>query len=73
MSDKEAPSSPEMPDDEHLREDVALASGEERKDSADNHYLPGQTNAGQQVAGLTPVIGYGDSQNHEEQDSDNPV
>jgi hypothetical protein len=71
MSDKETPSNQDLPADKHLCEDIAPGSGEEQAASPDGHFTPGQTNAGQQVAGLASATGYGEDPG--EQDSNNPV
>lgn len=72
MADDEV--SKNIPSDEHLRQDVAPESGGDSQDTPDTAFTPGQTNAGQQVAGLASASGYGDDQDPEEQpDGNNPV
>ncbi|RDV09478.1 hypothetical protein DXK94_13950 [Arthrobacter sp. RT-1] len=74
MSDEETPGNQDLPADEHLREDIAPGSGEEQAASPDGHFLPGQTNAGQQVGGLASATGYGDGQDPDKRDdSNNPI
>ena len=43
-------SDPDLPADDHLREDISAPS--DTKEEAANPFVPGQTNAGQQVGGL---------------------
>jgi hypothetical protein len=63
-----------IPDDEHLRQDVAPESGGEPQDDQDSGFTPGQTNAGQQVGGLASASGYGKDLDPEAQpDGNNPV
>ncbi|UEL28772.1 hypothetical protein [Pseudarthrobacter sp. L1SW] len=68
-----------VPSDEHLRQDVAPEAGGEPQDAApqgaaDRAFTPGQTNAGQQVAGLASASGYGKDLDPEaEPDGNNPV
>ncbi|MEV7572257.1 hypothetical protein AB0P28_04055 [Pseudarthrobacter sp. NPDC089323] len=69
MSD-EAARTEDLPDDEHLRNDVAGASGDEPGPAEDTHYTPGLTNAGQQVAGLASATDYGEEDDPE---ANNPV
>ncbi len=72
MADDEV--SKNIPSDEHLRQDVAPEAGGDSRDTPDTSFTPGQTNAGQQVAGLASAGGYGDDQDPEEQpDGNNPV
>ena len=76
MADKEV--SGNMPDDEHLRQDVAPEPGAglqaEPGDVQETHFAPGQTNAGQQVAGLASASGYGEELDPEARpDGNNPV
>lgn len=77
MADEEV--SKNVPSDEHLRKDVAPEAGGELQDAAhpgtaDSRFTPGQTNAGQQVAGLAPASGYGKDLDPEaETDGTNPV
>ncbi len=66
--------SKDIPDDEHLRQDVAAEAGGEPKGGPDISNTPGQTNAGQQVGGLASASGYGDDLDPEAQpDGNNPV
>ncbi|TQJ38612.1 hypothetical protein FBY33_0610 [Arthrobacter sp. SLBN-112] len=61
-------------DDEHLRQDVAPESEGEPQDDQNSGFMPGQTNAGQQVGGLASAGGYGQDLDPEaEPDSNNPV
>jgi len=72
MADEEI--SHNVPDDGHLRQDVAPESEGEPRDSQDNQFAPGQTNAGQQVSGLASATGYGKDLNPEAQpDGNTPV
>ncbi|MCQ6272344.1 hypothetical protein M8J71_17905 [Pseudarthrobacter sp. R1] len=72
MADDEV--SKNIPDDEHLRQDVAPETGGEPKGAPDSGFTPGQTNAGQQVGGLASASGYGDDLDPEAQpDGNNPV
>ncbi|MDQ0870912.1 hypothetical protein QFZ70_003385 [Arthrobacter sp. V1I9] len=72
MVDEEV--SKDIPDDEHLRQDVAPDSGGEAQDAPDSGFTPGQTNAGQQVGGLASATGYGKDLDPEAQpDGNNPV
>lgn len=50
----------EIPDDEHLQEDVGAAEpeGEVGPEFSEEHYTSGQLNAGQQVPGLSPAGEY---------------
>ena len=74
MSDKEFPKSSDLPADRHLRDDVMPASEEEREESPEDRFTPGQTNAGQQVAGLASATSYGEEQDPDSQgDPNNPV
>jgi hypothetical protein len=74
MSDKEFPQSSDLPADRHLRDDVMPASEEEREESPEDRFTPGQTNAGQQVAGLASATSYGEEQDPDSQgDPNNPV
>ncbi len=71
MKDNDA-SAENLPADDHLREDVSLPS-DGPADTADE-FAPGQTNAGQQVAGLASAPHYGKDQDPEAgTDSNNPV
>ena len=72
MSDKK-PRTEDLPDDEHLRNDVVPASLEESEASPAEHFTPGLTNAGQQVGGLASATGYGEKQDPDELDSSHPV
>jgi hypothetical protein len=66
--------SKDIPEDEHLRQDVAPESGGETQDAPDNGFNPGQTNAGQQVGGLASATGYGKDLDPEAQpDGNNPI
>ncbi|AUZ33180.1 hypothetical protein C3B78_00880 [Arthrobacter sp. PGP41] len=70
MADEEI--SKNVPSDEHLRKDVAPDAAEEPQGSSG--FTPGQTNAGQQVAGLASAGGYGKDLDPEaEPDGTNPV
>ena len=70
MTDQEPSGTSDLPADEHLRDD----SGEADTASPDNHFTPGQTNAGQQVAGLASATGYGENEDPEAQpDGYNPI
>jgi hypothetical protein len=77
MADEEV--SKNIPSDEHLRQDVAPESAGKPQDAApagtaDSGFTPGQTNAGQQVAGLASASSYGKDLDPEaEPDSNNPV
>ena len=72
MADDEV--SKNIPDDEHLRQDVAPESEGEPRDAAGSGFTPGQTNAGQQVGGLASASGYGKDLDPEAQpDGNNPV
>lgn len=72
MADKEVPKN--IPDDEHLRQDVAPESEGEPQDAQDSGFTPGQTNAGQQVGGLASATGYGKGLDPEAQpDGNNPI
>lgn len=74
MTDQERSGNSDLPADEHLRDDVAPASGEEETVSPDSHFTPGQTNAGQQVAGLASATGFGEDEDPEVQpDGNNPI
>jgi hypothetical protein len=75
MTDKEPGNTNNLPADEHLRRDVAPESGGDQAATLDGgEFAPGQTNAGQQVAGLASATGYTKNQDPEEQlDSTNPV
>lgn len=74
MTDQEHFDKSDFPADEHLRDDVAPASGDEDAVSPDSRYTPGQTNAGQQVAGLASATGYGENEGPEAQpDGNNPL
>lgn len=66
--------SKDIPADEHLRQDAAPESGGTSPKPRDNAFAPGQTNAGQQVAGLASASGYGEDQDPEAApDNNNPV
>lgn len=66
--------SKDVPDDEHLRQDVAPESEGESQGDQDSGFTPGQTNAGQQVGGLASASGYGRDLDPETQpDGNNPV
>jgi hypothetical protein len=72
MADDEVSKS--VPSDEHLRQDVAPEAGGEPQDTPDAGFTPGQTNAGQQVAGLASASGYGDDLDPDKQpDGNNPL
>ncbi|MGX1163326.1 hypothetical protein FBY31_2625 [Arthrobacter sp. SLBN-100] len=74
MSDKQPGNTNDLPADEHLRGDVTPGSGGDQAAFRDGGFTPGQTNAGQQVAGLASATGYGkDLDPEEQQDSNNPV
>ncbi|WP_258803064.1 hypothetical protein [Pseudarthrobacter sp. NS4] len=72
MSEKD-PRTENLPTDDHLREDISAAPAEEQAPLPDKDFTPGQTNAGQQVAGLASAAGYGEHQDPEEQDGNHPV
>ena len=64
----------DLPDDEHLRQDVAPEPGGEAEGALDKEFLPGQTNAGQQVSGLSSASGYGAGMDPDKQaDENNPI
>jgi hypothetical protein len=66
--------SKDIPEDEHLRQDVAPESGGEPQNAPDTGFTPGQTNAGQQVGGLASATGYGKDLDPDAQpDGNNPV
>ena len=71
MSDAEARDT-DLPDDDHLRNDVQPDSSAATELPKDKKFTPGQTNAGQQVGGLASATGYGDDQDADEADN-NPV
>lgn len=72
MADKEV--SKDLPADEHLRQDVAPESGGDAGGIPEKGFLPGQTNAGQQVSGLASASGYGEGSDPDKQpDENNPV
>jgi hypothetical protein len=72
MTEKESPE--ELPDDPHLRDDVAPGAGTEPLGTGDDRFMPGQTNAGQQVAGLAPATDYGPDEDPDaQQDSNHPI
>ena len=48
-----------VPEDAHLRQDVAPESEGEAAEAQKGQFAPGQTNAGQQVSGLASASGYG--------------
>lgn len=74
MMDHDNSGNGDLPADEHLRDDVAPASGEADTVSPDSRFTPGQTNAGQQVAGLASATGYGEAEDPEAQrDGNNPI
>jgi hypothetical protein len=74
MSDKESHRSSDLPADRHLRDDVLPASQEEPEGTPENRFTPGQTNAGQQVAGLASASNYGEEQDPDTQgDTNNPI
>jgi hypothetical protein len=74
MTAQENSGNHDLPADKHLRDDVAPASGEEETVSPGSHFTPGQTNAGQQVAGLASATGYGENEDPEAQpDGNNPL
>ncbi|MFC4396724.1 MULTISPECIES: hypothetical protein [Micrococcaceae] len=57
MADDEV--SKNVPEDEHLRQDVAPEPERAAPDPQKDQFAPGQTNAGQQVSGLASASGYG--------------
>lgn len=72
MTDKESPN--DLPDDPHLRDDVAPGTGTEPAGTGDDRFTPGQTNAGQQVAGLASATEYRAEEDPEpRQDSNHPA
>jgi hypothetical protein len=74
MNDKESRNTNNLPADEHLREDVAPGAEADQAALQEGNFLPGQTNAGQQVAGLASATGNAGNQDPEEDlDSNNPV
>lgn len=73
MTDREPRNTDDLPADRHLREDVAPAASGEQAESPDRDFLPGQTNAGQQVAGLASATGYEEKEKPEQRDSNNPI
>lgn len=63
-----------VPEDEHLRQDVAPESEGEAPDPQKDLFAPGQTNAGQQVSGLASASDYGKDLDPEAGlDGNNPV
>jgi hypothetical protein len=65
-------SSRELPSDSHLQEDISVPSEDTPETRAD--FAPGQTNAGQQVAGLaSPATDPMDKESGPDADSNNPV
>jgi len=63
-----------LPDDEHLQQDVASEPVGEPQDPQKDQFAPGQTNAGQQVGGLASASGYGEELDPEAgPDGSNPV
>jgi hypothetical protein len=74
MTDQEPSEASDIPAAGHLRDDVASDSGEADTVSPDSHFTPGQTNAGQQVAGLASATGYGENEDPDAQpDGNNPI
>ena len=72
MTDKDV--SKDLPADDHLRQDVDPESAGEGQGLPDKAFLPGQTNAGQQVSGLMSGSGYAADQDPEQQpDGNNPI
>lgn len=66
--------SKDLPADGHLRKDVAPESAGEDQGLPEKAFLPGQTNAGQQVSGLMSGSGYAADQDPEKQpDGNNPI
>lgn len=75
MKEQEHPGTSDLPADEHLRDDVAPDAGEaDTVSSPGSRFMPGQTNAGQQVAGLASATDYGENEDPEAQpDGNNPI
>jgi len=72
MADEEV--SKDIPEDGHLRQDVAPQSGGEAPDPQKDQFTPGQTNAGQQVSGVASASGYGEDLDPEAgPDGNNPA
>jgi hypothetical protein len=69
----ENPRLEDLPEDEHLRNDVVSAAEDGQEASPGSHFTPGLTNAGQQVGGLASATGYGDKQEPDDMDSNKPV
>ncbi|MFE4836045.1 hypothetical protein ACFRAU_15370 [Arthrobacter sp. NPDC056691] len=61
-----------LPADNHLQEDISAASSETPDEPADR-FAPSQTNAGQQIAGLASTTPYGEDQDPDGTDANNPV
>jgi hypothetical protein len=72
MSDAESRNT-DLPDDEHLQNDVSAPSEAEPGFPQDENFTPGLTNAGQQVGGLASAPGYQDKQDPDEPDTNNPL
>jgi hypothetical protein len=73
MSDHEMRPTDGLPADKHLRDDVAPAVEDDEAPGQDG-FVPGQTNAGQQVGGLASSTGYGTEQDPDSQgDANHPV
>jgi hypothetical protein len=71
MKDNES-SAENLPLSNHLKEDISAAT--DSAEETDNHFTPGQTNAGQQVAGLASATDYGEDEEHGSgTDASNPV
>ncbi len=72
MADEEV--SKNVPEDGHLRQDVTAEPEGEAPDPQKDQFTPGQTNAGQQAAGLASASGYGKDLDPEAgPDGNNPV
>lgn len=63
----------DLPENEHLRNDIAPAAEDEQEASPGKHFSPGLANAGQQVGGLASAAGHGDNQEPDDMGSNNPV
>jgi hypothetical protein len=73
MRKDEPPQDNDLPSDSHLQEDISSQS-EHEPDETTEHLTPGQTNAGQQVAGLASATNYGEDENPDSrQESNKPI
>lgn len=66
------PSDVNLPTDSHLQEDISVPVDDDDGEAAD-HFVPGQTNAGQQVSGLASATDYGEEQVPPGETGNNPV